>query len=59
MDFGCQLFSMMNQENISSERQLLAGHNIVKCENWDVYGGGVLNFELDTDVRPEVSTTTL
>ena len=26
---------------------------------WDVPPGGVLNFELGTDVRPEVLTTTL
>ena len=26
---------------------------------WDLVPGGVLNFELGTNVRPEVSTTTL
>ena len=33
----------------------------VKCTTYRAYirGGGVLNFELDTDVRSEVSTTTL
>ena len=29
------------------------------CSKNDLFPGGVLNFELGTDVRPDVSTTTL